>query len=431
MPLEIPQWLADANRSFAHAHPGDSGRRQPIHCVYGGAHLFRADVSAKFGSLARRALADYAPDPAALALALQIPTKLADTVYARVQEKLQREPIEDFHIDFEDGYGFRPDAEEDAAATAAAQELATGLAANSLPPFMGIRVKPLNEELADRSARTLERFLTVLLDKTGGKLPEYFAVTLPKVTVPEQVRTLSNFLEGFAADIRIELMVETPSAIFMLPQLISETRGRCSAVHFGPYDYSASLGISATVQDLHHPACVFARQMMQASVAGTGVWMADGPTTIMPVPLHRGATLAPPLAAENRAVVHRAWKLHGDNVRRSLEHGFFQSWDLHPAQLVSHYATTYSFFLEGLDSASERLRNFIDKAAQATMVGDIFDDAATGQGLLNYFLRAVNCGAIPESEAPALAGLTIEELRSGSFAKILSGRGTGNASQGT
>jgi hypothetical protein len=55
-------------------------------------------------------------------------------------------------------------------------------------------------------------------------------------------------------------------------------------------------------------------------------------------------------------------------------------------------------------------------------VGDIFDDAATGQGLLNYFLRAINCGAIPESDAPRLTGLSLEELRSASFAKILDGR---------
>jgi hypothetical protein len=89
---------------------------------------------------------------------------------------------------------------------------------------------------------------------------------------------------------------------------------------------------------------------------------------------------------------------------------------------VTRYAAVYSFFLESLDAASERLRNFIAKAAQATLVGEVFDDAATGQGLLNYFLRAINCGAITAAEAQAQTGLTPEELRSASFVKILDGR---------
>ena len=63
------------------------------------------------------------------------------------------------------------------------------------------------------------------------------------------------------------------------------------------------------------------------------------------------------------------------------------SWDLHPAQLPSRYAAVYAFYLSALDAATRRLRAFIDKAAQATLVGDVFDDAATGQGLLNFFVR--------------------------------------------
>ena len=73
-------------------------------------------------------------------------------------------------------------------------------------------------------------------------------------------------------------------------------------------------------------------------------------------------------------------------------------------------------------SRPDRLRNFVQKAAQATLVGEVFDDAATGQGLLNYFLRAVNCGAITEEEALERSGLTLEELRGRSFVKILESR---------
>jgi hypothetical protein len=40
---------------------------------------------------------------------------------------------------------------------------------------------------------------------------------------------------------------------------------------------------------------------------------------------------------------------------------------------------------------------------------------------LNFFLKALNCGAITEKEALA-TGLTLDEIRSRSFYKILQGR---------
>ncbi|MGA3187193.1 MAG: aldolase/citrate lyase family protein [Bryobacteraceae bacterium] len=414
----LPDSLTAKNLEFSRRYPGDSGKRQPVHTVYGGAHLFKADLCRKMGAIAEQTVAEFAPDAATLALAIGIPNHLADTVYERVIEKLRREPVEDFRIDFEDGYGNRPDAEEDASADRAAEEVLKGLAAGTLPPFLGIRIKSLSEEVKARSVRTLARFLTVL----GRNVPEHFVVTLPKITVPEQVSALMDVLDQLGSGIKMEMMVETPQAIFMLPELVKATRGRCVAAHFGTYDYTASLGITAAHQHMLHPACDFARAMMQASLAGTGLWLSDGATNVMPVAIHRGKTLSHQEILENRMVVHRAWKLHRDHVRHSLDNGFYQGWDLHPAQLPTRYATIYSFFLEGLNAASERLRNFISKAAQATIVGDVFDDEATGQGLLNYFLRAINCGAIPEEEVPRLTGLTLEELGSASFAKILEGR---------
>lgn len=86
------------------------------------------------------------------------------------------------------------------------------------------------------------------------------------------------------------------------------------------------------------------------------------------------------------------------------------------------YAATYAFFLEGLDRAEARLGNFINKAAQATRTGQVFDDAATGQGLLNFFLRAVDAGALGEEEAAARTRISIEELRGKSFAAIVASR---------
>ena len=411
-------FLTMANHEFTRKYPGESGARQPVHAVYGGAHLFKFDTCRKFGSLAEKAVNEYAPDGAAFAEMFGIAPEFAETVRTRVIEKLRREPVEDYRVDFEDGYGTRPDPEEDAAAVSSAGEVAKGFAEGTLPPFTGIRVKALGEETKARAARTLDLFLNAFLERTGGKLPPKFVVTLPKITVPEQVRAMADALEPYP-NIGLEIMIETPQILFHLDRLIEEGRGRIVAASLGPYDYTSSLGISSTQQNLLHPACEFARSIMQISFAGTGVRLADGPTTILPIPRHRGPDVTEAQKVSNRETMRRAWKLHVRHVRHALHNGFFLGWDLHPAQLPSRYAALYSFFLEGLEAASERLKNFIASAAQATRVGDVFDDAATGQGLLNYFLRAVSCGAIPESDVPSLTGLTLAQLRTGSFAQIL------------
>jgi hypothetical protein len=226
----------------------------------------------------------------------------------------------------------------------------------------------------------------------------------------------------------MEMMIETTQSIIgfdgrsSLSAMLGAADGRCRGAHFGTYDYTASCSITAAYQDMLHPACDFARNVMQVAFGGTGVWLSDGATNIMPVAPHRGDNLPAQQLAENKAVVHRAWKLHYDHCRHSLANAFYQGWDLHPAQLPTRYAAVYSFFLEGLDAASERLSNFVEKAAQATLVGDVFDDAATGQGLLNYFLRAINCGAITEDEAIRRTGITLDELRAASFVTILKNR---------
>jgi len=255
------------------------------------------------------------------------------------------------------------------------------------------------------------------------------------VTLPEQPSALAKVLERFeaaarlpAGKLRFELMIETTQAILNrrgqsnLPLLVDASAGRCIAAHFGTYDYTASCGITAAYQHMLHPACDFARSMMQVALAGTGVWLSDGGTNVLPLPVHRGKDLTPSERAENRDAIHRAWRLHFDHVTHSLENGFNQGWDLHPAQLPTRYAAVYTFYLKSLESAAARLGNFVRAAAQATTAGNMMDDAATGQGLLNFFLRAVNCGAISEREAEERTGLTAEELRGGSFLRTLQAR---------
>ncbi len=468
---EIATKLELAHKAFLRRYPGATSERQPVHVVYGGAHLFRAGTTRRLGDLAQRSLDDYAPDFAAFAKAIGLPGSdrlpsapdaiasiaksveadapavrrenrpawLAHTIYRRVREKLRREPVEDFRLDFEDGYGNRPDDEEDGHAASAAAEVFAGMNAGELPPFIGIRIKPFTEELRDRSIRTLDIFLTELAAKSRGQLPKHFCITLPKVALPDEVAALADIcsrlepmLDFEPGALRIEVMVETSQAILnergeaSLLSLVSAARGRCVAAHFGPFDYTSSLGIAAPRQAGTHPASDFARQVMQVSLASTGIRIADGPLNVLPIPPFRAAKDGPALTTrqieENRATVHLGWKLEFEHVRRALELGFYQGWDLHPAQLPARFAAVYSFFLENLDSSAERLRNFLEKAAQATRIGQVFDDAAMVQGLLNYFLQATHCGALTPEEVQTLTGLTQEELRTGSFAKILNRR---------
>ncbi|HEX2271528.1 MAG TPA: hypothetical protein VHH35_18430, partial [Pyrinomonadaceae bacterium] len=136
--VDIVEPLRQANEQFAKHYPGETGRRQPVHTVYGGAHLFKSDTAQRLGALARRSLEQFAPDAPAFAKALGLTDhvgSLAPIIYQRVTEKLQREPVEDFRIDFEDGYGNRPDPEEDSHAATAATEVAEGARNNTLPPF--------------------------------------------------------------------------------------------------------------------------------------------------------------------------------------------------------------------------------------------------------------------------------------------------------
>jgi citrate lyase beta subunit len=439
MLAEASAALREANLAFATAHPGESPGRQPVHTVYGGAQLFSADSAPKLGAIALRAMDQYADEPSALGAALGIHDHPAlDLIYERVRDKLDREPIEDFRIDFEDGYGNRTDEEEDEHAAVVAREVVTGMRDGTLSPFIGVRVKPLNEELRGRAIRTLDLVMTALVE--GGGIPERWILTIPKITIIEQVeytvatlRQLERSLGLSDGSLKFEVMVETPQIVLdptgrsLLPRILDASDGRCRGAHFGTYDYTASCNITAAYQHMQHPACEFAKQFMQAAFAGTDVWLSDGSTTVLPVPIHRQEKGGPPLSmderVENAASVHSAWRMHFDDVRHSLEGGFYQGWDLHPAQLVTRYAALYSFFLDGIDAAGVRLSNFIGKAAQATLVGDVFDDAATGQGLLNFFLRGINSGAITEDEALEMTGLTTDELRMRSFVKILRARG--------
>ena len=418
-------------------YPGDREQRQPVHTVAGGAHLFRRDTAAKLGRIAIGYLDRYAGDPVALGEAFggAVPRGLADAVHARMRDKLEHEPVECFLIDFEDGFGARADEEEDQAAVSAAREAAAGVAEGVLPSALGLRVKPLSGVTAARALRTLDLFLTTLAD-AGGALPDGFFVLLPKIVCPEQVAVLARALDQLEdglglkpGAVAIEIMIETPQSLIAggggaaAPGLARAGGGRCRAAHLGAYDLTGAAAVAAEEQTLDHPLCDVARQILKLSLAETGVQLSDGATNVLPVEPHRGRdALSEAERAENRDVVHHAWRRHYADVRRSLAQGYYQGWDLHPAQLVSRYAAVFSFFLEGLDSAARRLERFVAGAGQAILTGSTFDDEASGQGLLNFFLRGLASGALTAEEA-GRSGLSAEELETRSFRTILERRG--------
>ena len=391
--------LDDADEEFSARNPGPSDSRRPVHTVYGGAHLFKADTAAKLGQLACRAFEASLGDAAALARVTGMDSALAAKVRPRVAGKLAREAVEDFRIDFEDGYGVRSDDAEDADAERAARETADGLRRGTLPPFLGIRIKPLSRDQAVRAARTLDLYLTALLQATRGRLPGSFVVTLPKVAFPEQVLALSDILERIerafvlgAGTLKVELMLETPSALLgpdgaAAPRLLAEeAHGRCVSMHLGPYDLQASLDVDSASSSLDHPACAWALRLAAASLGGAGIPLSDGPVATLPL-------------GDDAAAVEAALRLHYRQVRRALAEGIGRGWDLHPAQLGTRYAAVYAHYLEGLDSARARLKRFTEGQAKATAAGTVFDDAATARGLTNFFAQGLACGALTPEEA--------------------------------
>lgn len=348
--------------------------RQPIHTVYGGAHLFTRDTCAKMGRLALALLDDFGA---------ALPHE------ALIRAKLEREPLEDYRIDFEDGYGLRSSEEEDEDARRAATELAE-LAAP--PPFIGFRIRAFEEGTRDRALRTLQIFLRNL----EGKIPTGFRITLPKARgsrdAADFVRALGRAEQefGIGQPIACEFLIETPGAVRSVREILSAAEGRCVALHFGAYDFLTRCGVSAVAQTLHHPLCDHARAMMQIAVAELQ----------SPVALVDGATNAIPARAAGAEAVRAAWEIHQRDIRRSLDNGFYQSWDLHPGQIVSRYAAVYSFFRNAAPQLAAQLKHFREQGQRASVLGTDFADSANARGLELHFERALHCGAITAGELP-------------------------------
>jgi citrate lyase beta subunit len=402
---DLDRLLAVADAELAAGYPGEGHGRQPVHTAYVPAHRFEQGTPAQWGAVALAALGEFAPGPAEFAQALGLSAEVAEQVRPLVLAKLATEPVEDLRIDFEDGYGTRSDATEDSDARTAARSLAAALGSAAAPPFSGLRCKSLEPATRRRAIGTLDAFLAAMA-QTGRPLPPGFVITLPKVTSAAQVSAMTVLCDRLEAaygltyprGLAFEIQVETPQVILgpdgtaTVARCVHAGRGRLTGLHYGTYDYSASLGIAARCQSIDHPAADHARAVMQLAAAGTGVRLSDGSSNVLPV------------GGEDEVLA--AWKLHAALVRRSLERGFYQGWDLHPGQLVSRYAATFAFFREGLGQACERLRTYADRAAAGQ------EEPATARALAAYLSRALDCGATTEDEIASLtAGLTAADLR--------------------
>jgi citrate lyase beta subunit len=400
--VDLDQRLAADDTARRRAYPGPSTRRQPVHTVYVPADRFHVEISEEWGAAAAAALARHAPRPEDMALATGLDVAALQTVWAAVVAKLEQEPVEDLRIDLEDGYGTRPDEEEDRHAQAVGLELAAALTTGVAPPYLGIRCKSLEPATRRRGLRSLDLALRALLDRS--ELPAGWVITLPKVTSVAQVTAMVDIcgrLEsayGLAEGaLRFEIQVETPQAVLSadgtagVAAMLHAAAGRCAGLHFGTYDYTAGLEIAGGYQSLDHPAADHAKAVMQLAAAGTGVPVSDGSTNRIPV--------------GDREDVHAAWALHARLVRRSLERGFYQGWDLHPAQLPTRYLATYVFFRTDLDQVGARLRGYLRRSG-----GGVLDEPATARALAGFLLRGVHCGAIGAGEIPVLTGADLETI---------------------
>jgi citrate lyase beta subunit len=367
---ELDRRLATADAALTADYRGDRGVRQPVHTVYVPADRYDVRTVADWGAQALAAL----DEDGGFAKVLDLP----DEVYERVRAKLEREPIEDLRIDFEDGYGNRPDDEEDAAAIAAAQ----ALAANPATPFHGLRMKSLEAPTRRRALRTLDLFIK------EATITDGFVITLPKVTSVEQVEAMVFALETLeqqygVPQLKFEIQVETPQAILgsdgtaLIARMVKAGGQRVTGLHYGTYDYSASLGVAAAYQSMEHPVADHAKDVMQLAAAGTGVFVSDGSTNVLPV----------------GDAVHDAWRLHFRLVRRSLARGIYQGWDMHPAQLPTRFAATYLFYREGFDLAARRLRAYLGHGESGYL-----DEPATAVALAGFVLRGIECGALDTTE---------------------------------
>jgi citrate lyase beta subunit len=389
--------LADVDALLSSRFGGDSRGRQPVHTCYIPADRYHRHAHREWGDIALDALTTHGKRPRHFAHLIDADVDAIEEIWPALLEKLQSEPIEDLRVDFEDGYGRRDDSEEDDHVAQALESMCT-----NATPFIGARIKSFEAVTRDRALATLDQLVSGL---ARHGFPDEFVITLPKVSAVEQVEVMADACATLEkqnslkpGSLHFEIQIEMPQAIIgpdgsaPAARFIDAADGRLTAFHYGTYDYSAAVGISAAFQTLDHPAADFAKSMLQVVTAQTGVRLSDGSTNIIPI--------------GDAREVEDAWRNHYRLVRRSLARGIYQGWDLHGAQLPTRFAAVFTFYREHADKAAERLRAYLDRAESGTM-----DEPATAIALAGYFLRGVDAGAITNTQLEGWTGQTTQLLR--------------------
>lgn len=391
---DLSEQIVAASTQHARRFPGLPRGRQPVHTVHVPADRFSRTTAADFGAEALRLFNHHTPGDGSFGTAFGLDPGIAGTVRERVAAKLATEPVEDLRIDFGEGYGVRPDPEEDAHVAQVVEAVAAAYQAKSLPHFWGLRVKSFADGGHERAMRTLDGFLTSLRDRLG-RLPGGFVITLPRVVMAEHVAIFVAYLDRLESSLglpngilRFEVQIEVPEIVIDvtgrtgLRAVIDAADGRLSAAHFGAEHYTAALGLPPDEQRLDHPACDFARHIMQVTFADTGVRLSDGSTEVMP-------------RNDSADEINRTWSVHSAQLRHSLRHGFLQGCDLHPAHLPSRFAVLYAHHLTGVDEAIGRVRAWYERGRL-----DGVAEPPAILALIARLQRAADCGAIDPSALP-------------------------------
>lgn len=360
--------LAAVDARLASDYPGGVPV-QPAHTCYVPADRVRTGEGRLWGEQARALLDAYAPDQTALEAALG--RRLAAGTYEHLLRILHERPVADLRVDVEDGFGYRGDADEDAALTAAVAALA-----EEPTPSYGVRIKPFEGASVQRAVASLDLWLRSC--RQAGIAPG--VLTLPKVQDESQVSVALDVVQALedrigGPQLAIELQVETAAAVVdavgrvTVPLLLAAGRGRVTGLHFGTYDYTSAIGLAPQEQSIDAPLADAAKDLLQLSAAARGVAVSDGSSNLLPI--------------GGQAEVHAAWREHSRLVDRAMVRGLWQGWDLHPGQLVSRWATTVSFLAERLPEVQQRL------AGQRT---DVADEPATARMLRAFAERATALG---------------------------------------
>jgi len=409
--------LAGVDAALAARYPG-GGRVPPVHTAYVPADAADAGTPAAWGRAALDLLAEHAPDAAALAAATGLAPEVVEDAWPALRAVLAARPVQDLRLDLEDGYGPRPDAVEDADAAAAGAVLAA-LAlpgAPAAPALAGVRVRSMEAATRHRSLRSLDLVLAGLVAAVArgeGAVPARAVVTLAKVSAPAQVRAFVTAVEALEAAhglpagwLDVEVQVEVPALVVSatgtaaVAEVLEAAGGRCTGLHFGTYDFTAACAVPPGAQSLEHPLADHAKAVLQLAAAGTGVAVSDGSTNVVP--------------AGSGDQVRAAWALHARLVRRALERGLPQGWDLHPGHLVTRHLATLAFYRAQAPEALRRLGGWAAGAGATTADADsgAVDEPATAQAMAALLVRGIAAGALDADEVAARSGVDAARLAS-------------------